>query len=69
MTPDMTPWDKRLGFVNHVFNLIEQRLDNFEHKLITEARTDALIHGLLAFFKHLFADFTIDKKELTAENF
>lgn len=35
---------------------MKQRLSTFTSSLITEGKTSALIHGLLSFFKHVFAD-------------
>ena len=37
--------------------------------LITAGKTESLLHGLLAFFKHLFADFSIDLDSLSGDEF
>ena len=45
---------KQLGYLVHLLSLIKHRILNFQTHLIKEARRDALLHGLLSFFKHLF---------------
>ena len=37
--------------------------------MISEGKTSALIHGLLAFFKHVFADLKIKKSDLSEARF
>lgn len=49
--------------------MIKARFSTFEQSLIVEGKTTALIHGLLGFFKHLFADFKINREELSADEF
>ena len=50
--------------------MIKQRLQTFKTSLISEGKTSALMHGLLAFFKHVFTDYNIgDKASLGEEKF
>lgn len=37
--------------------------------MISKGQTTALIHGYIAFFKHIFADFNLQQKTLNAEEF
>jgi hypothetical protein len=53
----MNAHEKRLLFADYILTKIESRLDSFQSSLINEGKTSGLIHGLLAFFKQLFADF------------
>lgn len=46
-----------------------ERLQTFKTTLISKGQTTALIHGHISFFKHVFADFTLDNKSLSSEEF
>ena len=59
--------DKRLVFLTLMLALVKSRLQTFLTSLISEGKTSALIHGLLSFFKHVYADFSIGKKEELGE--
>lgn len=37
--------------------------------MISKGQTTALIHGYIAFIKHVFADFKLEKSELSADEF
>ena len=51
-----------------VLQMIKQRLLTFRASLISEGKTTALIHGLLAFFKHVLTDFSLgDTSQLPKE--
>ena len=54
-----SPTDKRLLMLNLILAMVKQRLQTFQSSLISEGSTSALMHGLLAFFKHVFTDFSI----------
>jgi len=47
--------------------MISHRLTVFSTTLIKEGKTGALLHGLLGFFKNLFADFKINRDDLSDE--
>jgi hypothetical protein len=49
--------DRKLALMYHVLCLVKQRLATFTDVLITEGKTTGLLHGLLSFYKHVFADF------------
>ncbi len=49
--------------LEQVYGIVKQRLQTFTSSLVTEGKTTALIHGLLCFFKHVFADLVFDKSE------
>ena len=51
--------DKRLVMCWIVLSMVKARLKNFQSSLISQGKTSTLIHGLLAFFKHLFSDFKL----------
>ena len=59
--------DKRLIMCWLLLCVIKERLKTFQSSLITQGKTTTLIHGLLSFFKHLFADFKIGSKETLGE--
>ena len=42
-----------------LLQMVKDRLQIFRTSLISEGKTSALMHGLLAFFKHVFADFRV----------
>lgn len=46
-----------------------ERLKTFTTTLISEGKTSALIHGYIAFFKHVFADLSLDPAALTPDEF
>lgn len=54
--------DKRLAFFKLILTMVKNRLQTFRTSLIAEGKTSALIHGLLAFFKHCFIDFKVGKQ-------
>jgi len=56
--------DMQLQFCRHILALITQRTQHFYQVLIKEGKTTALLHGLLSFFKGLFADFKISGNDL-----
>jgi len=49
----------QLSFLQHILDLIKARLKTFQLSLIKEGKKEALLHGLLSFFKHLFEDFQL----------
>eukprot|EP00347_Sterkiella_histriomuscorum_P008658 403344256 len=51
--------EMQLQFVNYVLGLIKHRVKAFQVTLIKEGKKEALLHGLLSFFKHLFEDFKL----------
>lgn len=61
--------DMQLQFCKHILSLISQRLLVFHTTLIKEGKTSALLHGLLSFFKNLFASFKLDCKALSQDQF
>jgi hypothetical protein len=52
--------------LEQVLSIVKQRLTTFTSSLVTEGKTSALIHGLLSFFKHVFADLVFDKNDLAS---
>jgi len=50
-----------------LLQMVKDRLQIFRTSLISEGKTSALMHGLLAFFKHVFADFSVGNKESLGE--
>ena len=67
--PSENERDMQLQFGKYVLAMIKDRLQVFHTTLIKEGKTSALLHGLLAFFKNLFADFKITHKELSQKQF
>lgn len=61
--------DMQLQFCKHILSLLSQRLSVFHTTLIKEGKTTALLHGLLSFFKNLFASFKLDCKTLSPSQF
>jgi len=61
--------EQQLEFCHFVLDEIKSRLSVFQKVLIQEGKTTALIHGLLGFFKHLFASFKISHKDVSEEIF
>ena len=57
ITPSNSIRDMQLQFCKHVLAIIKERLAIFHNTLIKEGKTNALLHGLLSFFKNLFEDF------------
>ncbi len=49
----------QLQFVTYILSLIKERAKMFQTTLIKEGKKEALLHGLLSFFKHLFEDFEL----------
>lgn len=43
-------------------------MKTFTTKLISQGQTTALIHGHIAFFKHIFSDFNLDQKSLQPDD-
>jgi hypothetical protein len=64
-----TEREMQLQFCYHILNEIKARLTVFQHTLIVEGKTTSLIHGLLGFFKNLFASFKINHKDLNEKQF
>lgn len=65
-----SPEGKRLSMLRLVLFMIKQRLQTFKTSLISEGKTSALMHGLLAFFKHVFTDYKVgDRESLGHEKF
>ena len=52
--------DMQLQFVKYVLHIIQERIKTFQVTLIKEGKKEALLHGLLSFFKHLFEDFKLN---------
>lgn len=50
----------QLAFLNQVLSEVGSRVKTFQVALIKEGKKEALLHGYLSFFKHLFEDFKID---------
>jgi hypothetical protein len=48
---------------------VKERLKTFTSALISQGKTTALIHGYIGFFKHIFEDLVLDRKELTDSEF
>ena len=60
----------QLQFLRYVLDLINTRVKTFQVTLIKEGKKEALLHGLLSFFKHLFDHFTLPPTEqLSREQF
>ena len=55
--------DRRLVMCWIVLSMVKSRLQNFQSNLISQGKTSTLIHGLLAFFKHLFNDLKVGTRE------
>lgn len=60
------PLSKRKQMLDQVLSIVKQRLSTFTSSLVTQGKTTALIHGLLSFFKHVFADLLFDKSKKEA---
>lgn len=58
---------RRLFLLRFVLAIILERLQTFKTTLISKGQTTALIHGYIAFFKHIFADFTLEQSQLSPE--
>jgi hypothetical protein len=61
--------ERRLTLLRFVLDIVMERLQTFKTTLISKGQTTALIHGYIAFFKHIFADFNLQQKTLNAEEF
>lgn len=61
----------QLYFLNSIVSELSQRVKTFQVALIKEGKKEALLHGYLSFFKHLFEDFRLDLAALlqTREEF
>ena len=57
--------ERQLVFLRSIVNVLRDRVKTFTVALIKEGKKEALLHGYLSFFKHLFEEFKIEK---TAEN-
>lgn len=64
-----TRYERRLALLRYVLKIVMERLQTFKTTLISKGQTTALIHGYIAFFKHIFADFSLEPKVLSAEEF
>jgi hypothetical protein len=51
---------RQLGFLNHIVSQLRDRVKTFQVSLIKDGSKEALLHGYLSFFKHLFEDFKIE---------
>lgn len=49
--------EMQLSFLNFVVGELRDRVKTFQVALIKEGKKEALLHGYLSFFKHLFEDF------------
>ena len=66
--PSLPPLTQQLLFLRHILAQIQSRTQTFYVSLIKEGKKEALIHGLLSFFKHLFSsDFSLPSQDHTAE--
>jgi len=59
----------QLNFLKKMLSIVKERLAIFQKSLIKEGKKEALLHGLLGFFKHLFFDFKIESKDLDSDEF
>jgi hypothetical protein len=64
-----TKHERRLSLLRFVLDIVMERLQTFKKTLISKGQTTALIHGYIAFFKHIFADFELDQQVLSVEEF
>ncbi len=55
-----TPTRRQLGFLNYIVTQLRDRVKTFQVSLIKDGSKEALLHGYLSFFKHLFDEFKID---------
>lgn len=53
----------QLEFFSFVQSLIKERLATFTQSLIKEGKTTSLLHGLIGFFKQVFAEFKVTRKD------
>ena len=67
--PSESERDMQLQFSKYILTMIKDRLKIFHVTLIKEGKTSALLHGLLSFFKNLFADFKITHQDLNPDQF
>jgi hypothetical protein len=58
-----------LAFLNHVLEELSTRVKTFQVALIKESKKEALLHGYLSFFKHLFEEFKIEIGNMEREIF
>lgn len=47
-----------------MLRLVQERLQSFKTTLIAQGKTTALIHGQIAFFKHVFLDLSLNPLDL-----
>jgi hypothetical protein len=50
----------QLGFLRHIVLILRDRVKTFQVVLIKDGKKEALLHGYLSFFKHLFEDFRVE---------
>jgi hypothetical protein len=51
---------RQLGFLGHIVGQLRERVKTFQVALIKDGSKEALLHGYLSFFKHLFEEFKIE---------
>lgn len=59
----------QLAFLRHIVSILKQRVSNFYTSLIKDGKKEALLHGYLSFFKHLFEDFKVETTDLSRQDF